>query len=314
MFEYMFILFGMNCANVNIRNFFTGLTLMIFFLYLIIAVYLPRTSIMIVMKVFATIVIISHLISYSVIKIKSEKIFQLFHELKAYRTEHFMNNNKDYYFSIISFAYLILSTVTTAMLTFEDQFDDLFKSLYLPVFFKLYSIVGQFYQHGWNILIKFIYYELYTQYYNIIESFNEELKKTFTKPSKNVILIFQRNVLNFTRFQSILESNIDFIKYFAIPNLISFNVCLLCSIVSNPDLDFYCYSLIVFYVIFSILYFVWIQVSFSKKDQIKNDLTKRLNKWQKFRRNSQIGIELLILKQAIQKFNGNQDEFEETVV
>ncbi len=165
----MFIIYGINCANVNIRNFFTGFTLMIFSLFLIFVVYLPQTSIMIVMKVFTAIVIISHLISYSFIKIKSEKIFQLFHELKAYRTERFMNNNKDYYFSIISFAYLILSTATTAaMLTFEGEFDDLFNSLYLPTFFKPYSIVGLFYEDGWNILIQFIYYELYTQYYVIL--------------------------------------------------------------------------------------------------------------------------------------------------
>ncbi len=39
-------------------------------------------------------------------------------------------------------------------------------------------------------------------------------------------------------------------------------------------------------------------------------MTKIWKRQQKFR----IAIELLVLKDAIQKFNGNQDEFEETVV
>jgi hypothetical protein len=43
-------------------------------------------------------------------------------------------------------------------------------------------------------------------------------------------------------------------------------------------------------------------------------MIKRLHKWQNFRRNREIKIELLALKREIQKFNRNQDEFEETVV
>ncbi len=190
----MFIFYGINCANVNIKNFFTGLTLMIFSLYLIFVFYLPNTSIIIVMKIFTLIIVISQFISYPVIKIKSEKIFQLFYELKAYRTERFINNSKDKYLLIIPFAYLIFSTVMTAMLTLDDQFDDVLKLLGLPTFFKPYSIIGQFYQHGCKILIQFIYHDIYTQYHNVIESFYEELKKKFTKPSLNIILMTKRNV------------------------------------------------------------------------------------------------------------------------
>lgn len=314
MFEYLFIIYGMNCANVNIRHFFTGLTLMIFSLFLIFVFYLPNTSIMIVMKIFTAIIFISHLISYFIIRIKSEQIFQLYYELKAYRTEHLMNNSKNIYFSIISLAYLILSIATIAMLTFDDQFNDLFKSLYFPTFFKLSSIVGQFYQHGWNILIQFIYYELYTQYNNIIESFNKELREKNTTPSKNVILMTQRNISNFIRFQSNLKSNISFITYFITLNLIAFNVYLLCTLISDPDLDSWSSSSTIFYVIFSILYFIWIRLSVSKKNQIEENMIKRLHKWQNFRRNREIKIELLALKREIQKFNRNQDEFEETVV
>jgi hypothetical protein len=43
-------------------------------------------------------------------------------------------------------------------------------------------------------------------------------------------------------------------------------------------------------------------------------MIKRLNKWHNFRTNREIEIELLVLKREIQKLNGNEDEFKETVV
>jgi hypothetical protein len=269
---------------------------------------------MIVMKIFTAIIFLSHLISHSVIRIKSEKIFQLYYELKAYRSERLTNSNKNINFSIISLAFLILSIATTAMLTFEDQFEDLFESFYFPAYFKLSSIVGQFYLHGWNILIQFIYYELYTQYNNIIKSFYKELIEKKTIPSKNVILMTQRNISNFIRFQSNLKSNIGFITYFIILNLIAYNVCLLCTIISDPDLNSWSYSSIMFYAIFSNLYFIWIRLSVSNINRIEENMIKKLNKWQNFRRNREIEIELLVLKRETKKFNGNQDEFGETVV
>jgi hypothetical protein len=51
-----------------------------------------------------------------------------------------------------------------------------------------------------------------------------------------------------------------------------------------------------------------------KRSQIKKDLINELNKWHNFRKNNKEEIEFLVLKRATQKFNGNHDHFEETIV
>jgi hypothetical protein len=55
---------------------------------------------------------------------------------------------------------------------------------------------------------------------------------------------------------------------------------------------------------------VWKRCQIKKKKKLIN----KLNKWQNFRTNNKEEIEFLVLNRAIQKFNGNQNDFEETIV
>jgi hypothetical protein len=269
---------------------------------------------MLVLKLFGAAVMISNFCSYFLIRKKSEKIFQIYYELKTYRLENFNSNRKDNFFSIISFITILLATGLTALMTFSDQnLDNLFKSISATTSLRPYSIIVQFYVNGWMILIQLIYYELYAQYYSNIESFNEKLK-TVSEPNPDLIIMTQKTILTFMRFHWSLKNNIDFIEYFIIVSVISRNGSLICLLISNPNLNFNSYLSIISYVIISISYFFLIQVSIFKKSIIQQELYKIIEKWQNFRRKDELSIELSVLKYTMDEFNKNKRIIEESSV
>ncbi len=80
MFEYMFIMFGINCGNNYLSNIFTGLTIAIFSLFMIqipLTINLCDITSMNAFKLLNIVLIALLLISYIIIKYKSNKIFEL---------------------------------------------------------------------------------------------------------------------------------------------------------------------------------------------------------------------------------------------
>lgn len=306
MFEYMFIIFGINCDKKIVSHFFSGLTLAIFSIFLIqipITIKANENNLMLINKIFFAILMTSILMSYIFIKIKFEKIIQIRNEFKFYQTRSFVKQRNRYFSCIIATTFSITLTVISVMIVFNDlQYVEYAKDVSLGISFEQQIPVLNLYINSWIISIQFIYYDLNIKYYDIIRDFDNELERRISKPSINVIVMTQRTVLKISRFHWILKRNIDFIEYFIVINNISWNIILLLSLISQTINDTHEHKLIIINFILSNLYFLWTQRASRKTKFLRQKLVKYLNRWQTFGNEEKFSIELQVLKRIVRGF------------
>jgi hypothetical protein len=249
------------------------------------------------------------LISYIIIRYKSNKIFGLYNELKCYQKENFSSEQKMIFSLLPSLLTLIIGITLTVISMFVPYYcdkrlnDDVFKNISIPVTYKSHSVIMELYLHLWIVSIQLIYYKLNIKYFEIIEDFNNELKRTASEPVNDLIISTQRSVLMFTRFEYNLKNNINFIQYFIALLMITMNIMCICLLLTNSEFNLIYYQLIILYAVLMNAYFIWIQISVYFKKLVKHDLIRRLSEWQSFKQNDYLFIELEVLRVTVEHFN-----------
>jgi len=306
MFDYEFIIFGINCDYKFITNFFTGFTYAIFSAFLIqipLTLKMSDNIYLLTYKIFCTLLMTSNLITYTFIKFKFNKIIELQHELKNYQIECLLKRKNENFSSIIAIIFSVASTIISVATVYNHlEYKELAKEMSLYISFNQQIPVYELYLNSWMIAIQFIYYDLYIRYWNIIYEFNIEVERRIAKPSINVIFMTRRTVLMFSRFKWNLKKNLDFIKYFIFINNFSLNLVLICALITYPYFNQYHYELIISNIMLLNAYFLWTQISVHKTNYYERKLEQNLNKWQIYRQEEKIVIELKVLKRTVREF------------
>ena len=120
MIRYVIMFFGINCNNKWIANFLTGLTIMIFGFILIqitVVIDLKESISVLVVKISCSIIFASNLISFLIIKLKSNKIFNLYNKLIDYEIKSFIGGINNLFSTIISILITIIISVIATVNT-----------------------------------------------------------------------------------------------------------------------------------------------------------------------------------------------------
>jgi hypothetical protein len=77
---------------------------------------------------------------------------------------------------------------------------------------------------------------------------------------------------------------------------------LICSLITYPYFNELHYELIISNIVLSNAYFLWTQTSVHKTNNYERKLAQNLNKWQIYRQEEKILIELKVLKRIVREF------------
>src|ERR1700712_5313243 len=93
-FEYIILVFGLNTENNFMTKFFSGITftvLSVFLIHIPFTLFLQLDLYKNIIKILSSFIAITLLISYSIVKYRSQKMLLFYEELKAYQKK---NNQK----------------------------------------------------------------------------------------------------------------------------------------------------------------------------------------------------------------------------
>jgi hypothetical protein len=209
MIRYLPMIFGINTGNKWIANFLTVLTLSVLALTLFVITVSISSSDeikVLVVKISCSIAFASKIVSFVIIKLNSNKIFQLYDRIKKYQTEGFIKHN-DYFSTIISILFVIISTGFTTTIHFRgSHFNRIYEELIekldlLPVNQKIQVFYIHFYLHAWKIILELMYRHFNNRYTSIMESFIKELDRRQNRPDRSVIINAQRTLLKVMEFE-----------------------------------------------------------------------------------------------------------------
>ncbi len=217
MFEYFLMFFGINLKNKFLAHFLTGLTFSVFSL-LFIRYFIKFTNNdgfnSLFIDLMPMMFFFSELLSFLLIKIKSEKILELNSKMKNYRKLNFVKKHNINKPLIIAIVVWIISTIflhhvinikiEKLMITFGISSSN---KLFLKIITTLYS-------HFWKLLLHLIYHELNNRYSDIVEDFALEMERKLTFPDINAIEVTHRIIIQFIDFQTSLKESVGFIKPF----------------------------------------------------------------------------------------------------
>jgi hypothetical protein len=315
MFEYFLIIFGINLKNKVLGHIITGLTFAIFSSLLMRYFFLLKINNnlnSILFKLFLSSIYLSNLITYSVIKFKSQKILELNAKIKTYCKVYFVNRLNIYKPFIIAVIVWILSvTFLTLFRLSDNRFDSTSGILLIEHrigrfnrFCTIFFVIT--YVHLWKILFHLIYNEMNNNYLNVLKEFNKEMKRKITFPDINVIRMTDTTILNFIELQTSLRKNVNFIKYFIIFDSIAVGlfmiIWLICSEISPEKTSFH---LALNYIIFYYLYKFWILFKVDRSKKYENKIKSHVNRWQKITLNDRCIVELDILERSVKIFTSN---------
>ncbi len=316
MFEYFLIIFGINLKNKVFGHIITGLTFAIFSSLLIRYFFLFKINDnlnSILFKLFLSSIYLLNLITYSVIKFKSQKILELNAKIKTYCKVYFVNQLNIYKPFIIAVIVWILSvTFFTLFRLSDDSFDStsgilLFErrigrsNRFCTIFFMIT------YVHLWKILFHLIYNEMNNNYLSILKEFNKEMKRKITFPDITVIRMTDRTILNFIELQTSLRKNVNFIKYFIIIDSIATGLFMITWLICSqiPAEKTSSFLLALNYIIFYYLYQFWILFKVNRSKKYENEIKSHVNRWQKITFNDRCIVELDILERSVKIFTSN---------
>ncbi len=319
MINYLLMIFGINCKNKLIGTFLTGITLSIFSLIMvqtIVHISFGDEIEILIFKISSAIVVASKIISFIPLKFKSTKIFELYDRLIDYQIKSYIKYNNHYISTVIFILFTIIATwISTAIYFYDSHFGNIHKGLIekqenLPISQKSQIILISFYVNAWNFLLQIIFYEFNNRYISIINAFNQEIDRKVSKPDNNVIVLSQRTVLKFNKFQSDIKKNVDFVKYFIIIDTFSMALIMIYVMfcVPNRNMQFKLFSFA--YLILMAIYFFWTMNSGLKVGKVEKEMVSKLNRWKELESDENTFIEMRVLERTVDQFEGNVENIE----
>jgi len=255
------------------------------------------------------------LISYTFIKFKSERIFKLYSDLKSYQREYLLNERNDKYSTVMGIILILIMTLLSILILLNDpHLDKIVNEALIRISFKNLSFILSLYLNCWIISIQLIYYELKINYLIIIDSFDLELQRKSYKPSVNIIVMTERIVFKFMKFQYNLKNIVTLIPYFMIINTICLTIIMICPIISYLNYNLLHYGIVFAFIIISNASTFWTIFSTKKVGIIEKNLTQKLKSWQTFGNDENISVELQVLNVTVDQFIHNHKIVEGDIV
>jgi hypothetical protein len=265
-------------------------------------------------------IFVSNLISFLIIKLKSKNIFILYNKLIDYQQKSFIGGTNNLFSTIVSVLITLINMSASinqhlySKPNFKEVYNELEVNLkYIPIDQEFRLSVIHFYVISWIIFIQLFYYQFNTRYITIINSFIEEIKRKANKPDKNVLILTQRTIFDFTEFRSDFNKNINFIKYFIIINIIAITLMFINALfhININQIDYILY-IIAFYGLFY-AHILWTMTSSLRVPNIERELTLNLDKWQTLETEDFCFIEMKVLEKTVNDYR-NTVGLKETVV
>jgi hypothetical protein len=238
MFEHLLTIYGISCGKRYVKNFFIGIILTVFSVFLIrISVFkeINYSIGLILFKILCLVMCLSYILSYIFIKVKSKEILELYIRLKTFETDISQNKLKVYYPSIVALNVSIVLTLIYVFLVKNTEIlEEFLRYKNIRGIYKcLFITISVFYLHSWKIIIQLINDELNIKFSHIIQNFNNQIQRKLSYPDINVIQMTHRTVLRFIGIQSHIKRNINFAKYFIIIDTISVTVFMILWIIRS---------------------------------------------------------------------------------
>ena len=305
----MFIIFGINCGNKFFCQLLTSITIICFLMYLLhipLTIFIEHNLTMILMKFGTTLMTLAHLMSYLYIRYRSEKIFELYEELKCFQKQsHNTSEYRRIFFALLFFLPMVYFSI---QILFNDtMIDQLFNIKLIQVDFMYRSVPFLFHWIGWLFALQLINHELNSRYSEIIEEFLHSLKRRNSlksyKPSKQTLIKSQSVLHKFIHFKTEINKNLKFVKVFIITEFYSYSIIFIVmfSVYLNQNNYFSCVLVLCDFTIMTIFY-CWIQFRCWIRQSYTRQISYELGKWQQFVKDIDLAVDLQVLAQTVSLF------------
>ena len=172
--------YGIHCKNSVYNLFLSGITLTMFTLLIYHfwfsidcqeSIHLTQT------KVFSLISVTLLLLSFLYLKTIFPRLYQVHLNIERYEQGYSMKTNRFYsnclYFSVQVITYIILLSTVYG---FDFLLDNTFKLPESNVQYHYHAALSNFYFNGWMYSTQYIYFELLSKHYNLLEFYDNFLK------------------------------------------------------------------------------------------------------------------------------------------
>jgi hypothetical protein len=203
---------------------------------------------------------------------------------------------------------IVISLLTTKynfcepyLIEILEDFNELMKLLPIPHFSQIFLMA--LYPYSWFFVIQFLYIEIKARYIAIIKDFNNELKRIFTKPDKNVIISIQKTIKKFIEFKDDIKINVDFLKYGIFIELIVAITAIVVVGSHGSIFDTECHPFSISFIVLVIGSYLWTMSYDYSVRRSENDLTLSLNHWLNQKYEDFDEIEIKVLERTLKQFN-----------
>ena len=308
MFKYLLMMFGISVESSiwnRIQSAIIFVLFSVFVLHMSLTLVAKHDLVMTLIKCFAIMSTLNQIISYLIFILKCQKITALHQELKSYKRTD--NYRSEALLSVVSLVVSILTLTLINLAIFNDLiFEHAFEESDLDLNFKgRINLIG-FLFISWNFTIQFIHFEITNTFYSILHEYYTSLKRKnvfLPKPSLPFLIRTQTTLNRFIHFQTLLDREISCMTFFIVSgNLGTICVFIFCTIFYLVRFMYYSSMILIIISFIFILSLVTTQTIIFSKKSVPLRICEELEKWQQFKEDSQLAIDLQILKLSMNIF------------
>ena len=310
MFKYIVIFFGLKVENNFLKKFFSGIaftTFSVFFIQMVLNLWFENHLLVIALKLFISIFVLSIILSFIFLIKFSKNIIDFYQELESLANENSVKLDLKFWTVIALFIYLLHIIIDFNILYKDTIFNKVFKIIKMSKKMRLSGFLFSIYGIGWFFGVQWIYFEFQHMFYAIIEKLLNSIKAKNSvenfKPTVDDLISAQKTIHQLIHFQSLLAKYIDFIQCFTIflnISLYSIFVCLFKNISDNNMNELLADFLTLFLT--SFVYFIGTQIILLTKRHLIKSVFKELEKWLKFKDDSELSVDLQVLMRSANLF------------